>query len=162
MPEDRMTPEVFYDGWKGYMDTVRAALVPLNGEQLALRAAATERTVGEIAQHIVASRAYWFHHFMGEGGEELAYYSTWDEEDAPTLGGDEIIRGMDATWQFMSERLSRWTPEDMRHTFPHEWRGDHYDLSRSWVVWHVLEHDLTHGGEISLTLGMHGLLAPRP
>jgi uncharacterized damage-inducible protein DinB len=25
------------------------------------------------------------------------------------------------------------------------------------VVWHVLEHDLHHGGEISLTLGMHGI-----
>jgi uncharacterized damage-inducible protein DinB len=24
-------------------------------------------------------------------------------------------------------------------------------------VWHVAEHDLHHGGEISLTLGVHGL-----
>jgi uncharacterized damage-inducible protein DinB len=161
MPEERTTQQVFYDGWKGYMDDVRTALVPLSNEQLGLRSAPGERSVGEMAQHIVAARAYWFHDFMGEGGEEIAPYSAWDEPDALTLSADEIVRGMDVTWQFMAERLSTWTPEDMQHTFPDEWRGQHYDHSRSWVVWHVLEHDLSHAGEISLTLGMHGLQAPR-
>jgi hypothetical protein len=28
---------------------------------------------------------------------------------------------------------------------------------RGWVVWHVLEHDLHHGGEISQILGTNGL-----
>jgi hypothetical protein len=28
------------------------------------------------------------------------------------------------------------------------------------VVWHLIEHDLHHGGEVSLILGMHGLGAP--
>jgi uncharacterized damage-inducible protein DinB len=30
------------------------------------------------------------------------------------------------------------------------------------VVWHVMEHDLHHGGELSLTLGMHGMAADFP
>ena len=33
-------------------------------------------------------------------------------------------------------------------------------LSRQWVIWHVIEHDLHHGGEVSLMLGTHGLAAP--
>jgi hypothetical protein len=37
---------------------------------------------------------------------------------------------------------------------------------RGWVVWHVLKHDLHHGGEIGfslgLSLGLHGLPAPGP
>jgi len=56
--------------------------------------------------------------------------------------------------------LDRWTPEDMQQTFPHEWRGNHSELSRSWVVWNVLKHDLHHGGELSLALGLQGLQAP--
>ncbi len=28
---------------------------------------------------------------------------------------------------------------------------------RGWVVWHVMEHDVHHGGEISQILGSHGL-----
>ncbi len=34
-----------------------------------------------------------------------------------------------------------------------------YYVSRSWIIYHVLEHDLHHGGEVSLTLGIHGLAA---
>ena len=74
----------------------------------------------------------------------------------------ELMRGLDVSWNFMAERLAHWSAADMQHTFPDEWRGQHYDLPRSWVVWHLLEHDLQHAGEISLTLGMHGLQAPRP
>jgi uncharacterized damage-inducible protein DinB len=48
----------------------------------------------------------------------------------------------------------------MQKTFARDWEGKRYEFSRAWVVWHVLEHDLHHGGEISLTLGMHGLQAP--
>ena len=32
-----------------------------------------------------------------------------------------------------------------------------YEVSRSWVIYHVMEHDLHHGGEVSLILGMNGL-----
>jgi len=63
----------------------------------------------------------------------------------------------------MQDRLDRWTPADLAYTFPHddpEWRDSHV-TSRSWVVWHVLEHDLHHGGEVSLTLGINGLQAPQ-
>jgi uncharacterized damage-inducible protein DinB len=162
--EERTMLQVFYDGWKEYMDTIKAAIVPLTGEQLALRAAPHERSVGEIVLHIVNARVDWFHGFMGEDGEEIAPYVAWGavSEDAPLPSAADLAEGLDASWRFIAERLARWTPEDMAFTFPIEWRGDPYDLSRSWVVWHILEHDLIHGGEVSLTLGMHGLAAPRP
>jgi hypothetical protein len=28
-------------------------------------------------------------------------------------------------------------------------KGWGYELSRQWVIWHVIEHDLHHGGELS-------------
>jgi hypothetical protein len=28
------------------------------------------------------------------------------------------------------------------------------------VIWHLIEHDLHHGGELSFSLGMHNLAAP--
>jgi uncharacterized damage-inducible protein DinB len=33
-------------------------------------------------------------------------------------------------------------------------------ITRQWVIWHLIEHDLHHGGEISLTMGMYRLKAP--
>ena len=50
----------------------------------------------------------------------------------------------------------------MEQTFPDDWEGEIVQLSRAWVVWHVLEHDLHHGGEVSLTFGIHGIKANFP
>ena len=76
----------------------------------------------------------------------------------PARPPDEIVQALDRTWQCMA----RWSPADMRQTFPDDWDGQHVDLSRAWLFWHVMEHDLHHGGELSLILGMHGLPADFP
>ena len=101
-------------------------------------------------------RFHWFTGFLGEEGEDAEALRQWD---APSDAA-EFVRGLDLSWNLMAGALSHWSSTDMAKTYGHDWRGDHYELSRSWVVWHVLEHDLHHGGEISLTLGMHDLEAP--
>ena len=47
----------------------------------------------------------------------------------------------------------------MEQTVPDDWDGQTVHLSGAWSVWHVLEHDLHHGSEISRTLGIFGLQA---
>jgi uncharacterized damage-inducible protein DinB len=32
-------------------------------------------------------------------------------------------------------------------------------FTRGWVVWHVIKHDLHHGGEIAYSMVMYGLKA---
>ena len=46
------------------------------------------------------------------------------------------------------------------YIFRGERAGEPYKLSRQWVNWHVIEHDLHHGGELSFSLGAHHLAAP--
>jgi uncharacterized damage-inducible protein DinB len=41
--------------------------------------------------------------------------------------------------------------------FSRERRSGTQTFTRQWVVWHLVEHDLHHGGEVSLILGSHGL-----
>lgn len=84
----------------------------------------------------------------------------WGQRDSPTRSAGKLLRGLDETWAFIEARLQRWTPADYVQTFPDEADGQVYAVSRSWVVYHVLEHDLHHNGEISLILGMHGLRTP--
>jgi uncharacterized damage-inducible protein DinB len=36
-------------------------------------------------------------------------------------------------------------------------QGERPSRSRQWIVWHLVEHDVHHGGEISFSLGMHGV-----
>ncbi len=163
MAEENFTLATFYAQWKGYQDHIKESLAPLTAEQLALRAAPDLRSVGENAAHIIGCRAGWFTYFLGEdAGEEVKATASWDEPDAPARSAAELVRGLDLTWQLMADCIARWSPEDMRQTFPDDWDGKKVELSRAWVVWHVLEHDLHHGGEISITLGMHGIPAQFP
>jgi uncharacterized damage-inducible protein DinB len=176
MVDDTFTLTTFYNSWKAYQDHFSAALAPLTAEQIELRAAPGLRSIGENALHIIGCRTYWFTEFLGEdGGEEIEVYGRWNEAalGAPYASWDEVARalgtaaptaaelaqGLDHTWQLMADCLARWTPTDMRQAFPDEEDGRPVEVSRAWVVWHVLEHDLHHGGEVSLTLGMHGIHA---
>jgi uncharacterized damage-inducible protein DinB len=154
------TLATFYDLWREYFDHLREAIAPLTAEQAALRPAPEQRSIGEIVAHIIAGRVFWLGDFIGETGEELDALCTWDDPGAPTTDVAALVSGLNRSWDFVASLLHRWTPEDMQQTFPHEWRGNHYELSRSWVVWNVLKHDLHHGGELSLALGLQGLQAP--
>ncbi|MEO7001770.1 MAG: DinB family protein [Ktedonobacterales bacterium] len=160
MAEENFTLSTFYTSWKNYQDQIKDSVAPLTAEQLTLRAAPDLRSIGENVAHIVGCRAGWFTHFLGEDATvDVTDIALWDEPGAPARTGTELAQALDSTWQLMAGCLSRWSPADIQQTFPDDWDGKIVQLSRAWVVWHVLEHDLHHGGEVSLTLGMHGIPA---
>ncbi|HYW24743.1 MAG TPA: DinB family protein [Terriglobales bacterium] len=147
---------VHHSGWAQYNELLENALAPLDAEQLSLRAAPGLWPIRTIANHIVAARAWWFNSWMGEGGPTLADLVDFDEnEGSETRGASEIVDALGRSWSCLAECLGRWTEADLDATFqpfPHRPAE-----TRQFIVWHVAEHDLHHGGEISLTLGMHGL-----
>ncbi|MCL5999039.1 MAG: DinB family protein [Chloroflexi bacterium] len=147
-------------GWHDYQVLLVKALAPLAAEQLALRAAPSLRSIGENATHMIGARARWFNGLMGEGDAAFAAMGTWDRKGMPVRSAAELVQGLQDTWQVMQAALARWTPDDLQHLYEGKYGDEPYSLSRGWVIWHLIEHDLHHGGEISLTLGIHGLTAP--
>ncbi len=135
-------------------------LLKENREIQVLRAAPHLRSIGENAAHIIGTRVGWFHMLMGEGDAAIAPMDDWDQANAPARSAAELVTGLEATWQMIQNALARWTPEDLDYIFRGERWGEPYELSRQWVIWHVIEHDLHHGGELSFTLGTHNLAAP--
>lgn len=154
------TLEVIYENWRGYQQKLRDCIAPLTEAQLVLQAAPHLWPLGQIVQHIVSVRAGWFSGTLQEPDAAMTAYMEWGQRASPARSAAELARGLDGTWAFIETRLGRWTPADCASTFPDEWDGQVYHVSRSWVIYHVLEHDLHHGGELSLILGMHGLAAP--
>lgn len=148
-----------YEGWHAYQQVITKATAPLDPDQLALCAAPNLRSVGEIAAHIIGARARWFYLLMGEGGEEFKAYGKWDRRGAKSRSAADLISGLEATWIGMHYAIARWTPGDWDKTWPGEDDDEPEVISRQWVIWHLIEHDLHHGGEISITLGAHGLPA---
>jgi uncharacterized damage-inducible protein DinB len=163
MAEDTSTLTMFYTSWQAYQDHLKETLTSLTAEQLALRAAPGLRSLGETVVHIIGCRRVWFTGFLGEdGGAEVKASARWDEPEAPVPTAGELAAVLDRTWHLMADCLARWSPADMHQTFADERQGKRVELTRAQVVWHVLEHDLHHGGEVSLTLGMHGIPAEFP
>ena len=109
-----------------------------------------------------------------EGGED------------PLHSAAELVAGLERTWQMIQNTLARLTPADLLEVFPpldQAERVRHAQLvepalqpfaqmwldaaalsgevrpavSLQWIIWHVLEHDIHHGSEISTILGVHGL-----
>jgi uncharacterized damage-inducible protein DinB len=98
---------------------------------------------------------------MGEGDASWARYDGWDDlDDMPSRQAPELVRALEETWTLVALGLERWTGADLDAQFmrpvPNA-KGERPLLSRQWIIWHVAEHDVHHGGEISLTLGMHGV-----
>jgi uncharacterized damage-inducible protein DinB len=158
--ETNVTLAIMTEGWQAYQEQLSAALAPLTPEQLALRAAPGLRSIEELARHIIGVRAGWFHNILREGDDEFGAYHAWGQPDAPTRTAEELVRGLAVTWQIVQAALARYTPSDLAETLTGERKGQTYAFKRGWVVWHVIEHDLHHGGEIGYSLGMHGLQAP--
>jgi uncharacterized damage-inducible protein DinB len=151
----------FYRGWHVYQGRLIKAIAPLDAAQLDLRAAAHLWSVRMLACHIIATRSGWFNWWMGEGDADFADLGEWDEDDAPAdRPAEDLVRGLEQTWSVMSSCIERWTPADLGMEFvrpaPNK-AGERPTRTRQWIVWHLLEHDLHHGGEISFSLGMHGV-----
>lgn len=156
-PGTRSTLEVIYANWRGYNDRLQNCLAPLTNEQLSLQPAPRMWPLGQIVQHIISVRAGWFSGTLQDADQAMNEYMLWGQRDSPERSAVELVSGLAATWAFIESRLQRWTPADCAQTFPDEWDGQIHQVSRSWVIYHVLEHDLHHGSEVSLILGINGL-----
>jgi hypothetical protein len=104
----------------------------------------------------------------------------------PLHSAAELVAGLEKTWRLIEQTLARRTPTDLEQVVPpldqaervrHAQRVEpalqpyaqmwldaaarsgeiRPAVSLQWIIWHVLEHDIHHGSEISTILGVHGL-----
>lgn len=158
----------FYDGWARHQGLVIDALRDLTPEQLALRTAPQKWAIWQLAGHVAGSRAYWFHDILGEGERSVRDLfrvdrttvpdlslqdAGWEDDEDHPRSAAELVDGLQRSWSVVDACLKRWTAEDLEAAFVRGSRTHH----RGWIVWHVMEHDVHHGGEISQILGSHGL-----
>jgi uncharacterized damage-inducible protein DinB len=154
-----------YKGWDSYQQHLIRAIALLTPEQLHLRAAPQLRSLCEQVAHMIAVRARWLYLDLHEGGAELDPLMSWDgwsaqhgREVPPMRSAAELVDGLETTWQVIEQALHRWTIADLEEVFPPTLPGEDA-FTRQFVIWHLIEHDLHHGGELSFVLGMHGLTA---
>jgi uncharacterized damage-inducible protein DinB len=166
--------QTIFEGWANYQQLLLTSIRGLTPEQLGLRTSPGLWTVWQLASHMAGSRAYWFHDVLGEGDPALRdmfrVASTtvpdlpledagWEDDESHPRGAAEIVYALERTWALVDDCLKRWTSEDLAVGFTRTRPSGTRTSTRQWVVWHLIEHDLHHGGEISLILGTHGVPA---
>ena len=69
----------------------------------------------------------------------------------------ELVKWLDASGKMIADTLRAWTVADLQKTYRHTWNRNTYAISRQWTLWRILAHDLHHGGELAILLGMQGI-----
>jgi len=165
-----LTP--FYDGWAAHQRLVVDAIRDLTPEQLGLRPAPDAWSVWQLAGHVAGSRSYWLQDIIGEGDRALRdlfrVASTtvpdlpladagWEDDEDHPRSASELVDALERTWGLIDDCIRRWTAADLATEFSRERSSGTRTSTRAWVLWHLMEHDVHHGGEISLILGTNGL-----
>jgi uncharacterized damage-inducible protein DinB len=105
--------------------------------------------VGQIMLHIGSAEAGWFCYVISQ---ELIDWPIFDMEVYPTC---ESIKTLLVDIHDMTKsQLASWDLEDLERPIRLPWNN--HELSLSWIIWHVLEHEIHHRGELSLVLGLLG------
>jgi uncharacterized damage-inducible protein DinB len=165
MADPALPLTAFYACWGGHQQSLVGIIAPLSPAQLALPTAPHHWSIGMVVRHIIAARVFWFRDWMGEREPVLAatHVRPTGEDGPPALESAALVAGLEQSWQMIAETLARWTPADLGHRFSppaslsEEERRIYGERTREWIIWHVLEHDIHHGGELSLALGGYGL-----
>ena len=153
MAEQQISLLPLYKGWDTYQELLIKAIAPLSFEQLSLRVAPQLRSVGELASHIVGVRSGWLFYTLEQGDEQMTTLAS-----QPARSAAELVHGLEVTWQVIQDALSHWTIADLDGlVHDTDENGEDQIYTRQWVIWHLIEHDMHHGGELSFTLGMYGL-----
>lgn len=165
MTEQALSLAVVYQGWDSFQHDLLKAVAPLSNEQLALPVAPTHWPIGMLVQHILNDRLWWFHLWLGEASPEEAAYMRWEEEEEGRSlhSAAELVAGLEATWSMIERTLAQWTVADLGRvidppaTLTERERTIFGPSTRQEIIFHVLRHDMHHGGELAVGMGAHHL-----
>jgi len=154
-------------GWENYQQALVQTIASLSSEQLALSLGPHHRSIGELLDHMIGARFSWFHRWMGEGDPNLDWNEDEDNDEPTVYKAASLVAMFEKSWHVISSALDRWTSADLEQLFlppaSHQvWLRDQGleeepPHTRQWIVWHVMEHEIHHGGELSLALGTYGV-----
>jgi uncharacterized damage-inducible protein DinB len=153
----------FYDRWPTYNQRLVEVVRSMSAEQLAVRPAPDRWPVWATVGHTAGGRVYWLCGVLGEPGAETTPFTEplsgvgWEDDEDTPRGAEELVRALETTWRIVDRCLDRWTPTMLAETFSREYDGEQQAHTRASVLQRLFSHDAYHCGELSQTLGIHGL-----
>jgi uncharacterized damage-inducible protein DinB len=163
MTEQPNSIRPFYADWELYNHRLIEGIRVLTPEQLALRPAPERWPIWATVGHTAGVRVYWFCEVFGEPGADRTPFADmsdglgWEDDEDHPRDAAELVGALETTWRIVDGVLDRWTPEMIAEPFECEVGGQKRILSRRALLMRFLTHEAYHCGELSQTLGIHGL-----
>lgn len=139
----------FFSHWKQIRADLYTTIDKFNDADLSYVPFHSSWSVGQIMLHIADAEDGWFRYAVKRELEK--WPETYRLENHPTK---EDIKSALAAVHARTERyLESLDRADAAQMVVVPW-GESYPLL--WIIWHVVEHEIHHRGELSLILGMLG------
>jgi uncharacterized damage-inducible protein DinB len=142
-----------FDHWNVVWRDLMRAVAMLRDEHLSFQPAASYGlSVGAILRHIVNLEEGWIHYVVRRR------HASWPEEGADRLSTLAAIRAeMDRVHKETMDFLRTVPVEDLDRIIQVPGNGT---PKLEWILWHVLEQEIHHRGELFLCLSLLGMSRP--
>jgi uncharacterized damage-inducible protein DinB len=154
-----------YGMWPQYNRRLRDAVAGLSDEQLAIRPAPDVLPIWAVVGHTAAMRVYWLCEVVGEPGAEATPFWNgttidWADDLDDPHSADELGVALDATFAIVEGCLDRWTFDQLADEIERRYADMVQVRTRASILQRMMTHEAWHAGELSQTLGIHGLPQP--
>ena len=151
-----------YDMWPQYNTRLRDVIGAMSDEQLAIRPSPELWPIWATVGHTAGTRTYWLCEVVGEPGAEatpfpVGLYDGWEDDLDHPRGADELVHAIDSTFRVIEGCLDRWTPDMLADEIVRTYNDVRQVHTRGSILQRMFTHEAYHCGELSQTLGIHGL-----
>jgi len=163
MSSEQQSIRPAYAAWQTYNDEIVRVVGGLGDQQLALRPASDHWPIWAIVGHMAGSRVYWLCSVLGEAGAAATPFPDpsnspgWEDDLDHPRSAAELVTAMTTTWAVIDACLERWTLPMLGERFVRDLPNGRQHHSRGQLLLRLVTHEAFHAGEISQTLGIHGL-----
>jgi len=149
-----MNAAEYFDHWATVWRDLQLGVAVLHDEQLSFRPAERySRTVGDILRHIINVEQGWIHYVVRRS------LKAWPEEGAGQLNTVRAIQAeLTRTHKETLEYLTTVPMDDFNRIVQVPGDGT---PKLGWILWHVLEQQIHHRGELFLCLSLLGMDRPK-
>ena len=157
----RSTARAAYDMWPQYNRRLREVVRDMSTQDLAIRPSADGWPIWATVAHTAGVRVYWLCAVSGEAGADSTPFSAsdigWEDVLDHPRGADELVGALDSTFGIVQGVLDRWTLDMLADEIQRPFEGTVQVHTRGSILQRLFSHEAYHCGELSQTLGIHGL-----
>jgi uncharacterized damage-inducible protein DinB len=138
-----------FSHWKVVRRGLVESIDMFTDEELAYRPYQDSRSVGEIMLHIANAEEGWFGYVLKKQGDAWPGHASLDQY--PTRKAIKSL--LEQVHKGTTAYLAGLNISALDNVVALPWGGE---VSIGYVIWHVIEHEIHHRGELSLILGQLG------